>query len=129
MFFIHASVMLPESATMRWKVRVPGGVGSELTDTVTVCMTEPPDPEQNREYVLLAVRVPVDSDPLVSLVPDHAPEAVQLVALTVDQASVLAEPLLIVAGVAVSCRVGAGDVTVTVTDLATVPPAPEQLSE
>lgn len=52
--------------------------------------------------------VPVDCDPLVGLLPDHAPAAVQALALLDDQVSVALAPLLIVLGLAVRATVGAG---------------------
>jgi hypothetical protein len=59
--------------------------------------------------------------------PDHAPEAAQELALVEDQVSVVALPLATVLGLALSVRVGAGEVTVTVADCAALPPAPVQV--
>jgi hypothetical protein len=56
--------------------------------------------------VLVLLSVPVLALPLVALVPDQPPEAVQLVALLVDQLSVEAVPLLTLAGVALSFTEG-----------------------
>lgn len=56
----------------------------------------------------LALSAPVDCEPLVDLLPDHAPEAEQAVALVDDQLNVAAEPLVRVLGVALSVTVGAG---------------------
>jgi len=47
-------------------------------------------------------------EPDVALLPDHEPEALQLVAFVVDQLSVLVPPLLIDVGLAVNVSVGAG---------------------
>jgi hypothetical protein len=59
----------------------------------------------------------VDCEPLVALLPDHAPEAVHEVALVVDQLNVEAAPLLTVLGAALSLTVAVGSgVTVTVVD-------------
>ena len=69
---------------------------------------------------------PVATEPLGASVPDHAPDAVQLVALVVDQVSVLALPLVTVLGLAVRETVGAGCVTETVADWLAVPPGPVQ---
>ena len=67
--------------------------------------------------------------PLVSLLPDHPPEAVQLVAFVDVQLSVEPEPLLTVPGFATKVTVGlAGEDTLTVTDLVALPPGPLQLS-
>lgn len=70
---------------------------------------------------------PVDTEPLTGSLPDHAPEAAQEVVLVEDQVSVLALPLATVLGPALSVRVGAGEVTVTVADCAALPPAPVQV--
>lgn len=56
----------------------------------------------------LVLSAPVDCEPLVDLLPDHAPEAEQAVALVDDQLNVAAEPLVRVLGVALSVTVGAG---------------------
>ncbi len=67
--------------------------------------------------------------PLVDSLPDHPPEAVQLLALLEDQLSVEAEPLLTVAGLADKLTVGLdGAVTLTVTDRLALPPDPVQVS-
>ena len=55
--------------------------------------------------------------PLVASLPDHPPEAVQLVAFVEDQVSVEADPLLTVPGLALMLTVGgSGTDTLTVTD-------------
>ena len=77
----------------------------------------------------LALRAPVDCEPLEALVPDQAPEAVQAVALLADQAKVALLPLAIVLGLADKATVGAGGVTDTVFDCVALPPAPVQVSE
>jgi len=66
----------------------------------------------------------VDCEPLTALPPDHAPEAVQEVALVEDQVNVELLPLATVLGLAVKLTVGAGDVTDTVADCDALPPAP-----
>ena len=63
--------------------------------------------------MVLALRAPVDCEPLEALVPDQAPEAVQAVALLADQAKVELLPLAIVLGLADNATVGAGGVTDT----------------
>jgi len=67
--------------------------------------------------VALAVKAPVDCDPLMALEPDQPPEAVQEVALVDDHVRVDAAPLAMVLGLAlkVTAAVGVG-VTVTVAD-------------
>jgi hypothetical protein len=77
--------------------------------------------------VAFALSAPVDTEPLAGSLPDHAPEAAQEVALVEDQVSVVALPLATVLGLALSVRVGAGEVTVTVEDCAALPPAPVQV--
>jgi hypothetical protein len=69
----------------------------------------------------------VDCEPLTALAPDHAPEAVQVVALVDAQANVAAVPLETVLGDAVKATVGEGDVTDTVVDWLALPPAPVQV--
>jgi hypothetical protein len=76
--------------------------------------------------VALAVSAPVDSEPLSALVPDHAPDAVQEVALVDDQVSEAALPRVIELGVAVRLTVGADALTETVAVCAALPPDPVQ---
>jgi hypothetical protein len=72
----------------------------------------------------LAVRAPVDCEPLTALVPDQAPEAVQAVAFVDDHVRLELLPLATVLGLAVRATVGAGAVTETVTDCVALPPVP-----
>ena len=75
----------------------------------------------------MAVRAPVDCEPLVALLPDQAPDAVHEVALVEDQLSVEEAPLAIVLGLALICTVAVGcAVTVIVADCEAVPPVPVQ---
>ncbi len=71
---------------------------------------------------------PVVCEPLVALVPDQAPEAVQAVALVDDQVNVEAVPLATVLGAAAKLTVGVGVLTETVTDWVALPPVPVQVS-
>jgi hypothetical protein len=65
----------------------------------------------------LAVRVPVDFEPFTGSLPDHAPEAVQEVALDDDQVKVELPPLATVLGLALRLTVGVCfGLTVTVVD-------------
>jgi hypothetical protein len=67
--------------------------------------------------VALAVRSPVDWDPLVALEPAQAPEATHEVALLDDHVSVDDAPLAIVLGLALRLTIAVGvGVTVTVAD-------------
>ena len=70
----------------------------------------------------------MDCEPLVALVPDHAPEAVHEVAFVADQVSVELAPLATVLGLADKVTTGAGGVTETVADWFALPPPPEQAS-
>jgi hypothetical protein len=58
--------------------------------------------------VLLAVSAPVDCDPLVPFDPDHAPDAVQAVALVADQLKLLLPLLATLLGLALKVTVGTG---------------------
>jgi hypothetical protein len=108
-------------------VRVTAGAGV-VTDTVADCTALPPLPLQVSVYVWLAVSAPVDCEPPVAAsAPDHAPEAVQDVALVADQVSVELLPLATVLGFAEKLTVGAGVVTETVADWVALPPLPVQL--
>jgi hypothetical protein len=79
----------------------------------------------------LAVRGPVDCEPLVALEPDQAPEAVQEVAFVVDQLRVELLPLTMELGLAARLTVGAGvgEVTETVAAWVALPPLPVQVNE
>jgi len=77
----------------------------------------------------VVLSAPVLALPLVGLLPDQPPEALQLVAFVEDQLSVEAEPLLTVPGFALRVTMGlAGEETLTVTDLVALPPDPVQVS-
>ena len=70
----------------------------------------------------------MDCEPLVPLVPDQDPDAVQEVAFVADQVSVELPPLATVLGLADKVTTGAGGVTETVADWLALPPPPEQAS-
>ncbi len=76
----------------------------------------------------VAVSAPVGSKPLGPRAPVQPFEAVQSLALVLDQSSRAEAPYAIVAGVAVSVTLGGAGRTVTVTDCVAVPPGPEQES-
>jgi hypothetical protein len=79
-------------------------------------------------YVAVALRAPVDCDPLIASAPLQAPDAVQAVALVELQVSVDALPLETLAGLALKDTVGAGGAdTVTVADCEAEPPDPVQV--
>jgi hypothetical protein len=70
------------------------------------------------------VSAPVDWEPLTALVPDHAPDALQDVALVDDQTTDAALPRVIELGLTLKLTVGAGALTETVADCAALPPVP-----
>ncbi len=70
----------------------------------------------------------MDCEPLSALVPDQAPEAVQLVALAAVQFNVALPPLVMALGPTLRLTVGVGDLIETVVDWTAVPPGPEQVS-
>ena len=72
--------------------------------------------------------MPVDCEPLSPFAPLQAPEAVQEVALLLDQVSVAAAPAFTVLGAALSVTMGALLDTVTVADCVADPPAPVQVN-
>jgi hypothetical protein len=76
----------------------------------------------------LADTVPVDCEPLVPLEPLQPPEAVQAVALLLDQVSVAVAPAFTVLGEALNVTIGALLETVTVADCVADPPGPVQVS-
>ena len=76
----------------------------------------------------MALRAPVDCEPLVAWLPDQAPVAVHEVALAADQVNVELPPLTTVLGLAAKVMVGAGRVTETVADWEALPPVPVQVS-
>ena len=58
--------------------------------------------------MLLAVRAPVDCEPLMPFAPAQLPEAVQVVALVADQVKLLVPLLATLLGLAFRLTVGAG---------------------
>ena len=70
----------------------------------------------------------MDCEPLSALEPLQAPDAVQELALLLDQVSVEALPAFTVVGAALSVTVGALLETVTVADCVADPPAPVQVN-
>ena len=83
-----------------------GGGAGEATDTVTLCVADPPVPVQTRVNFVVAVRAEVLAEPLVGSDPVQPPDAVQDVALVADQVREEAAPLATVVGLAVSVMVG-----------------------
>ena len=102
---VHVSVAACAAATvvgLAVKVTVGGGT----TVTVTDCELVPPVPVQDNANVVVVVRTPDGSLPLVTLVPLHPWEAVQLVALVLLQLRVVDCPEPIEAGFAVTVTEG-----------------------
>jgi hypothetical protein len=88
----------------------------------------PPAPVQLNAYTVVALRAPVDFDPLIASEPLQPPDAVQAVALVEDQVRVDALPLVTLEGLALNDTVGAeGAETVTVVDCDAEPPVPVQV--
>lgn len=77
----------------------------------------------------MALRAPLDCEPLTALLPDQPPVAVHAVALVEVQVKVDAAPLFTVLGLAEKLTVGDGVVTETVADCVALPPEPVQVSE
>jgi hypothetical protein len=110
-------------------VTVGEGGGGAVTVTVAVLLSLPPAPLQVSVKSVVATNVPVDALPLVAIVPDHPPEAVQPVAFVELHVKVEAEPATMLAGFAVSVTIGAGaELTVTVTISMALAPTPEHMS-
>jgi hypothetical protein len=124
---VHVNVeLLPLATVLGLAAKVMAGA-AEVTETVVDCVALPPLPVQVSPKVALAVRVPVDCEPLAVLVPDHAPDAVHEVAFVVDQLNVEPLPLVTVLGLAVKLTVGPAAATETVADCIALPPAPVQV--
>jgi hypothetical protein len=87
-----------------------------LTLTVVVCDALPPGPVQVRPNDVVALRTPVDWEPLIDCTCDHPPVPVQDVAFLALQVSMALVPLEMLLGDADRATVGAGEFTDTVTD-------------
>lgn len=129
---VHDRVALPPCVTddgTAVSASVGAGVAGE-TVTVAVALPVPPGPVQVSTKFDVCVRAAVTCVPDVALAPDHAPDAVQVAALVVDQDSVDVPPDAICAGFAVSVTAGAGGAALTVTFAVRLmePPGPVQPS-
>jgi hypothetical protein len=93
---LHVTVAL--SPGLRLESLTPSvSTGKETVSTTTLLVTEPPGPVQvNTNSLRGEIRLPVGAVPLLTLLPDiealQAPLAVQLVALVLDQRSVVDLP-------------------------------------
>jgi hypothetical protein len=129
--FVELQVRVAEAplATLEGDaVMVTSGAGCWPTDTVTDSARVPPSPVQVSVKTVLLVIGPVEAVPLVALVPDHPPEAVQDFAEDANQESVADCPLVTDAGLAPRVTSGGGGVTFTGTVWLAEPPAPLQVS-
>ena len=125
----HVRVDAPPLLTVLGVVEKLTVGAAAITETVADCVALPPAPLQVSMYVALAFNAPVDSEPLVGLLPDQAPEAVQVVALSAVQVTLELSPLVTVLGLALMLIVAVGfELTVTVADCAALPPSPLQVS-
>jgi hypothetical protein len=125
----HESVApAPLTTVLGLALKLTVAVGWRLTVTVVDWIALPPAPVQVKVYVAFADKTPVDWDPVGPLVPDHAPDAVQAVALVDDQVTDDALPLAILLGEALNRTVGGVALTETVADCAALPPGPVQVN-
>ena len=86
---LQVSVELwPLATDVGFAVRVTVGTGVVVTDTEALACDVPPLPVQASVKVAAADNAPVEALPLAGLLPDHAPEAVQDVALVELQVNV-----------------------------------------
>ena len=93
------------------------GGGATVTSTDAFALVFPA-PVQLRRKALSAVSGPLFTDPLVLLLPDHAPDAEQLDALVAVQLIVVESPEVMAFGEALIATVGvSGVVTVTTVDV------------
>ena len=92
----------------------PPPLEPEVMVTVTDCALEPPAPVQVSVKVVLVVRAGVVKVPLVFWVPLQPPDAVQEVALVLDQMRFTALPELTWVWSALSVTTGAGGAWATV---------------
>jgi hypothetical protein len=89
------------------KLTVGAGAG-EVTETLADCVALPPLPVQVSAKTLLALRAPVDCEPLKGFVPVHPFEAEHPAAFWDDHVRVELLPLVTVLGLAAMDTVGAG---------------------
>ena len=69
----------------------------------------------------------MDCVPLLDLLPDQAPDAVQEVVFVADQLNIELAPFATVLGLLVKLTTGVGNATDTVADCEALPPAPVQV--
>ena len=120
-------VVPPDATTVGAALNEIVGAGDD-TVTVAVAEPEPPAPVQSSVNDELALNDEIDSVPLVAFEPDHAPEAVQDVALVLLHVRVVELPAATAVGFAASVTVGCVAEIVTVVAEEVVPPGPVQAS-
>src|SRR5262245_12597050 len=109
-------------------VGVGVGVVAVTVTPTTELVVLPPVPLQVSEKSLFIVNTALCSEPVVLLLPAHAPFATQLLALVELQVNVVRAPDATVVGFALNVTVGAGKMlTVTLRDV--LPPVPVHSSE
>ena len=110
------TALLPLATVLGLAAMATVGAGA-VTDTVVDCVALPPVPVHVSEYVALALRAPVEAEPLVAFEPVQAPEAEHEVALPDVHVRVEDAPLAMVLGLALKLTVAVGvAATVTVAD-------------
>lgn len=97
-----------DGATVSVTVGAAGAIGGRTTPATTVCVAVPPAPEQVSVYEVDDCNEPVDSTPLMVLLPLHPPEATQLEAPVEFQVRSAALASWTVSGATASETVGAG---------------------
>jgi hypothetical protein len=110
----------PVVTELGFAVSVTVGNTGAVTVTDALAVPEPPLPEHVRVKLALAVSAAEFSVPLVALLPVQPPEAVQDVALVLDQVSAVVAPVVTLTGLADRVTVGAG------TGAGVEPPPPPQ---
>jgi hypothetical protein len=106
---LQAKVELPPLATLSGDAEnvSVGAAAGACTITVTLADPLPPVPVHESEKVEFADSGPTLCVPLTALVPDHPPDAVQLVAFVADHVSVEEPPIATEVGLAVKVVTGA----------------------
>ena len=125
---LHVRVVeLPAITAVGFAVSVTVGCVAEIV-TAVVADDDPPAPLHPSVKDEVALNAEMISVPLVVFEPDHAPEAVQDVALVLLHVSVVELPAITAVGFAVSVTVGSVAEIVTVVVVEDVPPGPVQSS-
>lgn len=87
---LQSNVVEPSITTLfGFADRVTVGSGGAPTETFTVSLSSPLIPVQVSKKVLSAVSELIISEPVVLLLPDQSPEAIQLSTSLVDQSTVM----------------------------------------